>query len=318
MRPSFFIIGANKCGTSSLYRYILANPQVLPCAKKEPNFFGQHSAAYIAGHIDEYFSLFPTCDYRGPLTFMWEASDEAGTSHLTTIVIERRPGGHYITGEASANTFHDVTPSLLHRYLPDTRLIVLVRNPVDRAYSHHCMYQRFRDAGHDLGVAIGDFAQDIRAEIAAHERGERTEYVGPGIYAELLRGWITTYGGNRVKVILTEDLGRPQTAEQIMHELEAFLAGGFLPSPQCLVAGVPGAKVGLGLRTPSRRLPCEVSGYVPGGDDLVLGDVQAPVVQRDALRHTGNPKITHRLDPGTDDLRRGSDDEAIDQPGSEQ
>jgi hypothetical protein len=223
MRPSFFIIGANKCGTSSLYRYILANPQVLPCAKKEPNFFGQHSAAYIAGHIDEYFSLFPTCDYRGPLTFMWEASDEAGTSHLTTIVIERRPGGHYITGEASANTFHDVTPSLLHRYLPDTRLIVLVRNPVDRAYSHHCMYQRFRDAGHDLGVAIGDFAQDIRAEIAAHERGERTEYVGPGIYAELLRGWITTYGGNRVKVILTEDLGRPQTAEQIMHELEEYL-----------------------------------------------------------------------------------------------
>ena len=54
MRPSFFIIGANKCGTSSLYRYLLANPGVLPCAKKEPNFFGQHSADYIAGHIDDY------------------------------------------------------------------------------------------------------------------------------------------------------------------------------------------------------------------------------------------------------------------------
>jgi hypothetical protein len=220
MRPSFFIIGANKCGTSSLYRYILANPRVLPCAKKEPNFFGQHSADYIASHIDEYFSLFPTCDYRGPLTFTWEASDEAGTSKPTTIVVERRPDSHYITGEASANTFHDVPPSLLHRYLPDTRLIVLLRNPVDRAYSHHRMYQRFKDAGHDLGIEIGEFEADIRAEMAAHERGEQTEYVGRGIYVELLRGWIATYGAHCVKVLLTEDLGRLRTAEQIMLELE--------------------------------------------------------------------------------------------------
>jgi Sulfotransferase family len=223
MRPSFFIIGANKCGTSSLYRYLLVNPHVLPCAKKEPNFFGQHSADYLANHIDEYFSLFPTCDYRGPLTFMWEASDEAGTSKPTTIVVERRPDTHYITGEASANTFHDVAPSTLHRYLPETRLIVLLRNPVDRAHSHHRMYQRFKAAGHDLGMEIGDFATDIQAEIAAHERGERTEYLGPGLYVELLPGWIATYGPHRVKVLFAEDLGRPRTAQQIMLELEDFL-----------------------------------------------------------------------------------------------
>jgi Sulfotransferase family len=223
MLPSFFIIGANKCGTSSLYRYILANPRVLPCAEKEPNFFGQHSAAYIAGHIDEYFSLFPTRDYRGPLTFEWEASDEAGTSSPTTIVVDRRLDGHHITGEASANTFHDVSPSLLHRYLPDAKLIVLLRNPVDRAYSHHRMYRRFKDAGHDLGVEVGEFEVDIRAEMAAHERGERTEYLAPGMYVELLRGWIATYGANKMKVLVTEDLGRPRAAEQIMRELEDYL-----------------------------------------------------------------------------------------------
>lgn len=223
MLPSFFIIGANKCGTSSLYRYLLANSAVLPCAKKEPNFFGQHSAAYIAGHIDEYFSLFPTCDYRGPLTFEWAASDEASTSGTTTILVDRQPDGHHITGEASANTFHDVSPSLLHRYLPDTKLIVLLRNPVDRAYSHHRMYRRFTDAGHDLGVEIGEFEADIRAEMAAHERGERTEYIAPGMYVELLRGWIATYGAYKMKVLATEDLGRPRAAEQIMRELEDYL-----------------------------------------------------------------------------------------------
>lgn len=223
LRPSFFIIGANKCGTSSLYRYILDNPGVLPCAKKEPDFFGQHSADYIARHIDEYFALFPTCDYRGPLTFTWEASDEAGASGPTTIVVDRRPDRHYITGEASANTFHDVAPALLYRYLPGIKLIVLLRNPVDRAYSHHRMYQRFSRRGHDLGIEIGHFEEDIRAEMAAHERGEQTEYIGPGMYVDLLRGWIATYGAENVKVLVTEDLGQLRTARQIMMELEAYL-----------------------------------------------------------------------------------------------
>ena len=57
MRPTFFIIGANKCGTSSLYRYLVGHPWVLPCAEKEPNFFGRHDPEYIAQHIDEYFAL---------------------------------------------------------------------------------------------------------------------------------------------------------------------------------------------------------------------------------------------------------------------
>jgi hypothetical protein len=223
LRPSFFIIGANKCGTSSLYRYLLDNPQVLPCAEKEPNFFGRHSADYITDHIDEYFSLFPTCDYRGPLTFEWEASDEAGTSGPTTVVVDRRPDVHYITGEASANTFHDVAPPLLHRHLPDTRLIVLLRNPVDRAYSHHRMYRRFRDAGHGLGIEVGDFEADIRVEIMAHERGERTEYIAPGLYVDLLRRWRETYGADQVKVVVTEELGHPRTAARIMLGLEDYL-----------------------------------------------------------------------------------------------
>jgi hypothetical protein len=69
LRPSFFIIGANKCGTSSLYRYLVDHPSVLPCAEKEPNFFGLHDPEYIARHIDDYFALFPTRDDTGPVTF---------------------------------------------------------------------------------------------------------------------------------------------------------------------------------------------------------------------------------------------------------
>jgi hypothetical protein len=223
IRPSFFIIGANKCGTSSLYRYLLMHPAVLPCAEKEPNFFGRHEPDHIARHFDDYLELFPTVEHRGPLAFDWHASDLAGTPGLATLVVEREPDRDYVTGEATASTFHDVAPELLHDHLPDLRLVVLVRDPVERAYSHHRMYRRFQRDGWEPGFAIGSFEGDIRAELARYERGGRTEYVGPGAYDELLAGWAAVYGEDRLLVLVTEDLADPALAPGVMRALEEHL-----------------------------------------------------------------------------------------------
>lgn len=223
MRPSFFIIGANKCGTSSLYRYLLMHPSVLPCAEKEPNFFGVRSPDEIARDIDEYFALFPTIEDRGPLTFDWHESDIAGTPGLTTVVVERGTDRRQIAGEATASTFYDVDPALLHAHLPDVKLVVVVREPVSRAYSHHRMYRRFVDDGWDPGFEVGTFESDIRAELARHERGERTEYLGPGCYVELLRRWLAVYGEGAIKAFLTDDLGDPGRVAGVMRDLEHHL-----------------------------------------------------------------------------------------------
>ena len=223
LRPSFFIIGANKCGTSSLYRYLVAHPNVLPCAHKEPNFFGEHDADYIASHIDEYFALFPTAEDTGPVSLAWEVSDEAGGERHTTITVERRPGCHYITGEATASTFHDVSPALLHRHLPDTKLIVAVRDPVERAYSHHRMYRRFYESGYDREGPVGDFDTDVAAELDAHRRGEPTRYLAPGFYVDLLEAWEAVYGRSNVLVLTTDDLADAGAADATMSRLESYL-----------------------------------------------------------------------------------------------
>jgi hypothetical protein len=221
--PTFLIIGANKCGTSSLYRYLVDNPAVLPCAEKEPNFFGQHSPTYIADHINEYFALFPTRAGTGPVAVDWETSDEAGSGSHGRVVVDRRPGVRHITGEATASYFHDVGPRLLHQHLPAAKLIVLMRNPVERAFSHHRMYRRFADGGYDVGFRVGDFESDVRAEMEAHRRGEPTHYIGPGAYVDLLSAWVDTYGRGQVKVLTAEDLGQPRRAAQLMAELEDYL-----------------------------------------------------------------------------------------------
>jgi hypothetical protein len=220
IRPSFFIIGANKCATSSLYRYLLMNPAVLPCAEKEPNFFGEQTPEYIGQHLDEYFALFPTVDHRGPLTFDWQASDVAGAAELQTVVVERDPDRDYITGEATASTLHDVAPQLLHEHLPDLKLVVIVRDPVERAYSHHRMYRRFQDDGWQPGFVVGRFEDDVRAELSKYDRGERTQYVGPGVYDELLQRWAAVYGEDRLLVLVTEDLADPALAPGVMRRLE--------------------------------------------------------------------------------------------------
>jgi len=223
LRPRFFIIGVNKCGTSSLYRYLNAHPRVLPCAEKEPNFFGQHRPEYIASHIQEYDALFPTVEYKGDLTYEWEASDQAGTTSPVRVRVIRDPATPYITGEASANTFHDVSPSLLHRYLPDVRLILLIRNPIDRAYSHHRMYQRVQAAGHQLGFAVRDFDTDIGAELQRCARGESTLCLSPGFYVDRLQRWVSEYGWKQMRVIVTEELAQVEGAKAIMRELESYL-----------------------------------------------------------------------------------------------
>jgi hypothetical protein len=112
--PEFIIIGAQKGGTTSLYRYLLSHSQILGAKMKELHFF---SANYHRG-LWWYKACFPT--------------------HAQRMQQSRAIGMPVITGEASPNyLFHTDTPQLLAKALPDVKLIALIRNPVDRLISHY-------------------------------------------------------------------------------------------------------------------------------------------------------------------------------------
>lgn len=104
--PDFIIIGAGKCGTSSLQKYIAEHPQVVSPHKKEINFFHGN---FNKG-VDWYLAHFPAI----------------------------ADSKEYVTGEASPVYFHaPLVDQRIHNLFPDTKLIVLLRNPVDRAVSWH-------------------------------------------------------------------------------------------------------------------------------------------------------------------------------------
>lgn len=107
--PTFIIIGAQKAGTTSLYSYLREHPDVLPCAYKEVWYFdlNYHKGTkwYRRQFVDP--SSLPDADSR-----------------------------QYAVGEATPYyLFHPWAPQRIWRTVPDVKLIVLLRDPIARAYS---------------------------------------------------------------------------------------------------------------------------------------------------------------------------------------
>jgi len=107
--PEFFIIGAAKCGTTTLYKYLCRHPQVFLSTPKEPSFFCDDKI-YDRG-IEWYGSLFADASYE-------QLCGEASTTYT------RWP-------------FYENTAQRLAEAQPDAKLIYLLRNPADRLYSFY-------------------------------------------------------------------------------------------------------------------------------------------------------------------------------------
>ena len=113
--PDFLIIGTQRGGTTSLYNYLLARPQIAAATRKEVHFFDNN---FHRG-IPWYRAHFP--------------------SLIQGDMAETIRGQRFITGEASPYyLFHPHAPARAALVVPKAKLIVLLRNPVDRAYSHYC------------------------------------------------------------------------------------------------------------------------------------------------------------------------------------
>ncbi len=222
LKPSFFIIGERKCATSSLFRYLVRHPNVLPGKLKEPNFFANKSLDILNDEIDAYWSIFPSKDGSRPVVFHWPELDEKGILYDEPISIPRSPEVKYITGEASANTFFEVEPEIIKHFLPNIKLIVLFRHPIDRAFSHHRMYERFQEEGRPLGFEVRDFKTDCEADMERIQKGGDGIYLSPSIYIDNYLKWKNIFKNN-LKVIFSCDLYYPNRFKTTMQDILKYL-----------------------------------------------------------------------------------------------
>ena len=187
--PDFLILGAQKSGTTALYTYLLRHPGVGGPVRKEVEFFDRYFArgtAWYRGH-------FPTSLLRG--------------------YVKVRHGLELVAGEASPSyLFHPWAPQRVAAVVPRARLIVILRNPVDRALSHHAHEVvagrealSFEEASEREPERIGaDVARMERDASYFSEEWRNHSYLARGRYAEQLERWFRVFPRDRFLILASE------------------------------------------------------------------------------------------------------------------
>lgn len=183
--PDFLIIGAQKGGTTSLYRYLIKHPRIKWASCKEVHFFDRY---YTKG-MDWYRAQFPEKD---------------GVTD-------------FITGEATpAYIFHPLAAERIRVAFPRVKLILVVRNPIDRAFSQYKMYVR-------KGLETRSFEQALKQEqkmvkrerakiIASGNKGywsrehDYFSYASRGMYFDQIKQFMSYFDKSQLLVISSEDL----------------------------------------------------------------------------------------------------------------
>ncbi len=207
--PEFLVIGTKRGGTQSLYQYLLRHPAVLPMwpgveNAKKTHFFDQNF------HRGEHW-------YRG---------------HFPTVVqrrrVERRVGVAPVSGESAPYyMFHPLVLERVRATIPDVKIMVLLRNPVSRVWSHY--HERVNAGTETLSFREALAAEDgrldgeverMRAQPRYYsERHDFFSYLARGRYLELLEPWLEAFPGEQVHIIRSEDMyADPGTTLSAAHE----------------------------------------------------------------------------------------------------
>jgi len=209
MNKFVMIVGAQKCGTTSMHNWLGQHPYICMSDPKEPQYFEREYWKGIEFYKEKYFS-----HYNG--------ETHCGEARVHNLIIKYVP-------ERVKETF------------PDAKIIIMVRNPIHRyisAWNHFRVMRPGREIK-TLNEAISEdeFTQQFNPNPAFQSEEEfctkldpaggpyDCAYLETGVYIDHIRRWSEWFGG--VKVVVMEDLFRPH---KVYNEVLDFIgAGSFTP-----------------------------------------------------------------------------------------
>lgn len=188
--PTFLIVGVQKAGTTSIYNYLKQHPQIYMSPVKETDFLEQDWEKIAAETGKTY--------QKGIRTFQQYQELFEGVRDEIAI------------GEASPNyLFHyQSSADLISHYLPQAKLIVILRNPVERAYSDYLMHVR---------DAIGRKSLSEQIKYSAH----KSFIIKKGFYTTPLQHYFDKFGREKIKIYLYDDLC--QSPLEMMQDLYRYV-----------------------------------------------------------------------------------------------
>jgi len=192
-KVDFFIVGAPKAGTTSLYYYLNEHIDIEMSSQKEPDFFSDQSLQkkklyYGKNRIDtlaKYHSLF----------------------HQKNVILR---------GDASVSyLFYDDVPSKIKEYNSDAKIIIMLRNPIDRAFSHYLM-------DYALGLLSDSFDSIIHKK-SRHKNADLfyQQYINVGEYASQVKRYLDIFNRQNIFFIDYEEF--KNNTSDIVNSVFGFL-----------------------------------------------------------------------------------------------
>jgi hypothetical protein len=173
--PNFFIVGARKCATTSVYFYLKKMPGVYMPPKKELYYFSpnvvQNDACDVIRDKKEYLGLF------------------------------KKANEYTAIGEATPIYLWDPdTPKLIHETVPHARIVMILRDPIERAYAQYLMNIKY-------GCRLSCFYDELMQDYKSQEKvpGRSALYIELGMYYEQVKRYFDIFGREQVKVIVFEE-----------------------------------------------------------------------------------------------------------------
>lgn len=188
--PDFLIIGAQRSGTTYLYNNLSRHPCIMPALTKEVHFFDVR----FERAMDFYRAFFPL--------HLWKDIQQMRHQPL-------------LTGEASPYyIFHPHVPGRIAKTLPQVKLVALLRNPVDRAYSHYHHERRkgvetlsFEDAiEHEAARLAGEEQRLQCDERYTSYNHQHYSYLARGIFVDQLVRWLHVFPQEQLLIVQSEQL----------------------------------------------------------------------------------------------------------------
>ena len=182
IKPNLFIVGAAKCATTSVYKYLKDHPEIYMSAVKEPKFFSlPYRPVPGTGPGDERVEEYAIKDMDAYMSLFQEAS------------------AYPVRGEASVDyLYYHQTAEDIYSFNPRAKILICLRDPIERAYSGYTDHRRSRETL--------TFHKALAAEESRTSYEFIWQYKKLGLYYESVKRFLDVFGPDQVRIVFFEDI----------------------------------------------------------------------------------------------------------------
>lgn len=177
MKPNFFIVGGTKCGTTNISYYLDEHPQVFISELNEPYYF---------------------CKYDIPKDFRRSSMIKDEEKYLELF---KKAKNHKAIGEASSVYLHcPHAASEIKKTFPDSKIIISLRNPIERAHSNYFSYRFMNFDKHSFTEIIDEHEKQIK-----NEEFFIYNILEPGFFSKHIQIYQKYFSKDKIKIVIFEE-----------------------------------------------------------------------------------------------------------------